>query len=161
MKVSDVRTFPSHYHLPCSTMAKEWRSREWERRNLAEMDISMLPGRSSGPQQGRGKHWIGWIWDVVETWLTWPCETQSDRMYGMVARWCRKWRCSGVGEDSHWRRMEPVHICVYDGLIICVPQKFHMIKSWFPWLWHPKVAPLWGDGVMRMEPPQWDECFYV
>ena len=60
------------------------------------MDTSMLPGRSPGPQQGRGKHWIGWIWDGVDTWLTWPCETQSDRMYGVVARWCRKWGCSGV-----------------------------------------------------------------
>ena len=81
---------------PVPTWPKEWRSREGERRNLAEMDTSMLPGRSPGPQQGRGKHWIGWIWVGVETWLTWPCETQSDRMYEMVARWCRKWGCSGV-----------------------------------------------------------------
>ena len=49
-----------------------------------------------GLSRGRVKHWIGWIWDGVETWLTWTCETQSDRMYGMVARWCRKWGCSAV-----------------------------------------------------------------
>ena len=81
---------------PAPTWPKEWKSREGERRKVAEMDTSALPGRFPGPQQGRGKHWIGWIWDGADTWLTWTCETQSDRMIGMAARWCRKWGCSGV-----------------------------------------------------------------
>ena len=57
--------------FPVSTWPKEWRSREGERRNVAEMDTSALPGRFPGPQQGRGKHWIGWIWHGADTWLTW------------------------------------------------------------------------------------------
>ena len=60
------------------------------------MDTTALPGRSPGPQHGRAKHWIGWIWDGADTWLTWTWETQSDRMCGMAARWCRKWGCSGA-----------------------------------------------------------------
>ena len=54
---------------PVPPWPKEWRSREGERRNLAEMDTSVLPGRSPGPQQGRGIHWIGWIGDdAFELW---------------------------------------------------------------------------------------------
>ena len=79
---------------PDPTWPKEWRSREGERRDLAEMDISAFRGRFPGPQQGRGEHWIGWIWDGADTWLTWTCETQSE--YGMAAWWCRKWGCGGV-----------------------------------------------------------------
>ena len=87
--------FPLVSIYPVPTWPKEWRSSEGGRRNLAEMDTSALPGRSPGPQQGRGKHWIGWIWDGADTWLTWTWETQSDGMCGMAARWCRKWGCSG------------------------------------------------------------------
>ena len=81
---------------PAPTWSKKWKSREGERRKVAEMDTSALPGRFPGPQQGRRRHWIGWIWDGADTWLIWTCETQSDRMYGMAARWCRKWGCNGV-----------------------------------------------------------------
>ena len=38
-----------------------------------------------------------------------------------------------VGEDSHWRRMEPIHLCVCYGFNVCVAQNFHMLKSWLPW----------------------------
>ena len=34
--------------------------------------------------------------DGVDTLLSWPCYTQRDRTYGMVARWCRGWGCSGT-----------------------------------------------------------------
>ena len=96
MQVSDVRTFPLVTIYPVPTWPQEWRSREGERRNLAEMDTSALPSRSPELQQGRGKHWIGWIWDGANTWLTWTWETQSDGMCGMAARWCKRWGCSGV-----------------------------------------------------------------
>ena len=39
---------------PVSTWPEEWRSREGERRNLAEMDTSALPGRSPGLSRGEG-----------------------------------------------------------------------------------------------------------
>ena len=81
---------------PVPTWPQEWRSREGARRKFAEMDTSALPGLSPGPQQGRGKHWIGWIWGGADTWLTWTWETQSDGRWGMAARWCRRWGCSGV-----------------------------------------------------------------
>ena len=96
MEVSDVRIFHLITISPVPTWPDEWSSRVGERRYLAEMDTSALPGRFPGTQQGRGKRWIGWIWDGADTWLTWTYETQSDRMYGMAARWCRKWGCSGV-----------------------------------------------------------------
>ena len=38
------------------TWPKELRSREGERRDLAEMGTSALPSRFPGPQQGRGRH---------------------------------------------------------------------------------------------------------
>ena len=117
---------------PDPTWPKEWRSREGEIRDLAEMDTSALPGRFPGPQQGRGRHWIGWIWDGADTWLTWTCETQSDRMYGMAARWCRKWGSVECGWRQPLEEEEPVHICICYGLSLCIPQKFHMMKSWFP-----------------------------
>ena len=135
MQVSDVRTFPLVTIYPVSTWSKEWRSREGERRNLAEMDTSALPGRSPGPQQGRGKHWIGWIWDGADTWLTWTWETQSDGRWGMAARWCRRWGCSGEWVTTAPGEDEPVHLCICCGLSLCVPQKFHMMKPWFSWLW--------------------------
>ena len=146
---------------PDPTWPKEWRSREGEIRDLAEMDTSALPGRFPGPQQGRGKHWIGWIWDGADTWLTWTCETLSDRMIGMAARWCRKWGSVECGWRQPLQEDEPVHLCICYSLSLCVPQKFHMMKSWFPWLWHPWAEPLWSDGIIRMEPPQWVECFYI
>ena len=40
-----------------------------------------------------------------------------------------------VSKDSHWRRMELVHLRVCSGLNLCVPQKFHRLKSWLPWWW--------------------------
>ena len=117
------------------TWPKEWRSREGERRDLAEMDTSAFPGRSPGPQQGRGRHWIGWIWDGADTWMTWTCETQSDRMYGMAARWCRKRGCSRVwvttATAGGWAG-SPLYLLWSQPLC---PQKFHMMKSWFSWLW--------------------------
>ena len=122
---------------PVPTWPKEWRSREGERRNLAKMETSTFPGRSPGPQQGRGKHWIDWIWDEVDTWLTWTCEIQSDRMYGMAARWCRKWGGSGVWvttataggrASSHLYLLWSQHLCPpetsYDVILI-------------PMVWHP------------------------
>ena len=120
-------------HLLPSTLfqhdPRDWRTREWERRNLAEMDILMIPGKSPGPQQGRGKHWIDWIWDGVDTWLTWPCETQSDRMYGVVAKWCRKWRWRGVcvktARGGGWSQLTSVSLWSQP----CVPGNV----TW----WHP------------------------
>ena len=41
------------------------------------------------------------------------------------------------------------------------PRKFHLMKSWFQSLWYPQVVPFWGDRIIRMEPPQWEECFYA
>ena len=117
------------------TWPKELRSREGERRDLAEMGTSALPSRFPGPQQGRGRHWIGWIWDGADTWLTWTCETQSDRMYGMAARWCRKWGCSGVwvttATGGGWAG-SPLYLLWSQP---CIPQKFHMMKAWSPLFW--------------------------
>ena len=122
---------------PVPTWPQEWRSREGERRNLAEMDTSALPGRSPGPQQGRGKQWVGWIWDGADTWLTWTWETQSDGMRGMAARWCRRWGCSGAwvtaAPGGGWAS-SPVYVLQTQPLC---PPEFHMMKSWFPCLWYP------------------------
>ena len=131
------RLFPSHYHLPCSNMAQGMKIQGGREKEPCRMDTSALPGRSPGPQQGRGKHWIGWIWEGADTWLTWTWETQSDGRCGMAARWCRRWGCSGEWATTAPGEDEPVHLCICCGLSLCVPQKFHMIKSWFPLLWHP------------------------
>ena len=92
-QTSDYDSFLELFHLITIYIVwiwpKEWRSREGERRNLAEMDTSALPGRFPGPQQGRGKHWIGWIWHGADTWLTWTCETQRNRDPGRGSLcWC-------------------------------------------------------------------------
>lgn len=34
----------------------------------------------------------------------------------------------GVGDDP-WVEDEPVHLCICYGLKLCVPQKFHIMKS--------------------------------
>ena len=122
---------------PAPTWPKDWKSREGERRKVAEMDTSALPGRFPGPQQGRGKHWIGWIWDGADTWLTWTLKPR-------VIEWLEWLQGDAGNEDAvecgWWQPLqedEPFHLCICYGLNLCVPQKFHMMKSWFPWLWHP------------------------
>ena len=104
------------------------------------MDTSALPGRFPGPQQRRGRHWIGWVWDEADTWLTWTCETQSDRMYGMAARWCRKWGSVECGWRQPLQEDEPVHLCICYGLSLASPRNF---------IW-------WNPDPHYFGSPRWD-----
>ena len=69
-----------------------------------KMDTSVFPGRFPGPQQGRGRHWIGWIWDGADIWLTGlvkprviECMEWLQGDAGNEDQW-------SVGDDSHCRR---------------------------------------------------------
>ena len=121
--MSELSHLVSIYPVP--PWPKEWRSREGERRNLAEMghiDASWkVPWASAGERETLNRLNMRWSWHLTDLAL-WNPEWQNvwsgcKVMQKMGVQW-------GVREDGQRRRMEPAHVCVCDGLNLVSPGNF-------------------------------------